>query len=286
MKSAMISLILIVSYEIGAQIIFPDFLAGTWKTENKEIYERWDQLNQNNLKGISYLLKDGQMIITEYLDISRNDHDIIYTANVLNQNNGEGISFRLSLSDSTYIFENPDHDFPTKIMYQKLSDTELNVQVSDGNDRSFAYRLKKHIAIETQKDTSSENPNYNAVLAQRLGADDYGMKSYILVLLKTGLNQTTDKHFISQCFRGHLDNINRLVKDEKLVVAGPLGKNKNSYRGLFILSVSDLDEAEILLQTDPAIREGLLDVELYNWYGSAALPEYLEFSDMIWKLKP
>jgi len=29
-----------------------------------------------------------------------------------------------------------------------------------------------------------------------------------------------------------------------------------------------------------------LDFELYKWYGSAALPEYIEFSDKIWKVKP
>jgi len=29
-----------------------------------------------------------------------------------------------------------------------------------------------------------------------------------------------------------------------------------------------------------------LDMELFSWYGSAALPEYLPFSDKIWKAKP
>ncbi len=34
------------------------------------------------------------------------------------------------------------------------------------------------------------------------------------------------------------------------------------------------------------IKADLLDVELYDWYGSAALPEYLDASDKIWKEKP
>lgn len=44
--------------------------------------------------------------------------------------------------------------------------------------------------------------------------------------------------------------------------------------------------AKVVLQTDPAIKAGLLDMELYNWYGSAALSEYLPFFDKIWKVKP
>jgi uncharacterized protein YciI len=130
------------------------------------------------------------------------------------------------------------------------------------------------------------NPDYDSTLAQKLGADDYGMKSYVLAILKTGDNNTTDKSFIDSCFQGHMSNINRLVDEGKLIVAGPLGKNENSYRGIFIFNVRTIEEAEELVQTDPAINSGLLDVDLYKWYGSAALTVYLETSDKIWKLSP
>ena len=122
------------------------------------------------------------------------------------------------------------------------------------------------------------NPDYDPVLAEKLGADDYGMKSYVLVILKTGSNTTTDKAFIDSCFTGHMTNIHRLVELKKLIVAGPLKKNINTYRGIFILNTSSLEEAEALVQTDPAIKENLLEADLYNWYGSAALPEYLSVS--------
>jgi uncharacterized protein YciI len=79
-------------------------------------------------------------------------------------------------------------------------------------------------------------------------------------------------------------NIGRLVETGELIVAGPLGKNDHSYRGIFILNVSTLEKAKELLQTDPAISSKLLDAELFKWYGSAALPEYLPVSDKIWKV--
>lgn len=140
---------------------------------------------------------------------------------------------------------------------------------------------------QVANDSTTANPKFDKELARKLGGDDYGMKSYILVILKTGKATITDKELINESFTAHMANINRLVEEGKLIVAGPLGMNSNNYRGIFILqSVGSLDDAKELLQTDLAIKNGLLDFDLYTWYGSAALPEYLPVSDKIWKLKP
>ncbi len=141
-------------------------------------------------------------------------------------------------------------------------------------------------AFGQANDTINSNPNYDKTLADKLGGDDYGMKSYFLVILKTGTNTTTDKELINRSFRGHLDNIQKLAKEEKLILAGPLGENDLNYRGIFILNIKTVAEAKELLLSDPAIKNKLLDFDIISWYGSAALPEYLPYSDKIWKLKP
>jgi len=130
------------------------------------------------------------------------------------------------------------------------------------------------------------NPNYDAALAATLNADDSGMKMYVLVILKTGSNHVVDKAKRDSLFAGHFANINRLVGLKKLVVAGPLKKNEQTYRGIFILDVSTFEEAKACLDADPTIKEKVFDVELFQWYGSAALPEYLPAADKIWKTKP
>lgn len=154
------------------------------------------------------------------------------------------------------------------------------------NNMKTIYTLLLILSIGLVANGQNTNPNYDSTLAKKYGADDYGMKGYILVILKTGTNKTTDKEFINRCFVGHMENINRLAKNGKLVVAGPLGKNDKTYRGIFILNSTSLDEAKELLQTDPAIKENIFEVEIYNWYGSAALSEYLESADKIWKINP
>lgn len=132
----------------------------------------------------------------------------------------------------------------------------------------------------------TNNPKYDAELAKKLGSDDYGMKGYVLVILKTGTNDTKDQKFIDSCFAGHMNNMNSLVEKGKLIVAGPFGKNDNAFRGIFILNTATMEEAQQLVQTDPAVHGKLLTADLYKWYGSAALPEYLKSADLIWKQKP
>ena len=280
-------LLLLLLSPVVAQVQFPDFLSGTWKVEGRDRYEHWDRLNEQSLRGLSYTVNENNMAVSEYLEIEQNGYEISYRATVLHQNEGKSVAFKLVRSDSIFLFENPDHDFPKKIIYRKISADELFVSVTDGDKKGFSYTMTKQPEVLPVKDSSISNPNYDPALANQLGADDYGMKSYMLVLLKTGANTSADETWIQERFRGHMNNIERLVDQGKLIVAGPLGANDHQYRGIFILDqVSTPEAARELLQTDPAIRDGLLDAEIYIWYGSAALPLYRAPADKTWKKKP
>jgi len=127
------------------------------------------------------------------------------------------------------------------------------------------------------------NKNYDEKLAKELKADDYGMKKYILVILKTGSAKDLPKASLDSIFMGHMNNIGRLVKEGKLIVAGPLGKNENAYRGIFIFDVESADEAQKLVETDPVIISKVMTAEYYPWYGSAALKETLKIHSKIEK---
>ena len=132
---------------------------------------------------------------------------------------------------------------------------------------------------------NAQKKDFDQKLADSLGADQYGMKSYYLVILKKGKGEITDKAKKSELMKGHMDNINKLTKDGKLIVAGPMAeKNSNDYSGIFILDAKTKEEAESLVLTDPSIKSGIFDVEIYKWYGSAALPLYLKSHDKVAKV--
>ncbi len=131
------------------------------------------------------------------------------------------------------------------------------------------------------QNTNSET--YDSTLARKLGADDYGMKMYTLVILKSGQNTGLNKAHRDSCFKIHMENIVKMKNDGKLFVAGPFGKNELNYRGIFILNVSTIEEARELVGDDAAVVEGYLEAEYLPWYGSAALGEYLPAAEKVTK---
>jgi uncharacterized protein YciI len=115
-------------------------------------------------------------------------------------------------------------------------------------------------------------PSYDAELAKKLGADERGMRAYVLCILKTGPKDAEIKGDArKEIFAGHFANIARLGDEGKLAVAGPFGKNDRSYRGLYIFNVPTVEEAEKLVILDPAVKAGVFVYELTPWYGTAAM---------------
>ncbi|HNR66623.1 MAG TPA: YciI family protein [bacterium] len=120
----------------------------------------------------------------------------------------------------------------------------------------------------------------DSALAKQLGADELGMRKYVLVILKTGPQRVADGPARDEMFKGHFANMNRLANAGKLVFAGPFG-DKTDWRGMFIFAVETRDEAEQLASTDPVIKNGEMIAEYHTLYGSAALMAVNEIHDKI-----
>lgn len=113
---------------------------------------------------------------------------------------------------------------------------------------------------------------HDAALAERLGADELGMRAYVLAILKTGPRdaEITDADTRSALFAGHFSNMARLADEGYLVLAGPLG-GEDGRRGLFILNTPDIETARGWVDTDPTVEAGIFTVDYSKYYGSAAL---------------
>ena len=111
---------------------------------------------------------------------------------------------------------------------------------------------------------------FDAELAGTVGADDFGMRKYVLVVLKTGPTPMPAGKERDEMFKGHFANINRLASEGKLALAGPFD-GVSGWRGLFILAVADIEEAKQLTATDPVVSSGEMVAEYHKYYGSAAL---------------
>lgn len=123
---------------------------------------------------------------------------------------------------------------------------------------------------------------YDAGLAKICGADERGMKKYVIAFLKAGPNRTQDSATAAKIQSGHMANIGRMADAGQLVLAGPF-MEKGDLKGIYIFNVETVEEAKALTETDPAIQAGRLIMELHPWYGSAGLMQLNEIHKKIQK---
>ena len=93
------------------------------------------------------------------------------------------------------------------------------------------------------------------------------MKRYWLVMLRKGTNRTQDSASSARIQAAHIANIERLAKQGKIIMAGPMGVD-NDLRGIFIMDCKDSTEVEQLVKTDSAIITGRLRMEYFPWWSA------------------
>ena len=113
-------------------------------------------------------------------------------------------------------------------------------------------------------------PAYDAALAKTLGANENGMRGYVLVILKTGPTRVPDGPARDEMFKGHFANINRRAEEGKLVMAGPLD-GVDGWRGMFVFATESIEEAKALVATDPVVIKGEMVPEFHTLYSTAGL---------------
>ncbi len=135
----------------------------------------------------------------------------------------------------------------------------------------FILACRPEVNVETKVAADdAETFAYDSTLAAKLGADDYGMKKYVMTFLKAGPNQDQDSAAAAQLQRAHMDNIFLLADEGILSVAVPF-LDGGELKGIYVFNVGTIEEARALTETDPAIKAGRLVMELHPWYGSAAM---------------
>ncbi len=123
---------------------------------------------------------------------------------------------------------------------------------------------------------------YDPELARHYGADEYGMKRYVLAFLKKGSKRAKTQAEADRLQKAHLENISRLAREGSLILAGPF-LDEGDLRGIYLFDTENLDEARQLVKSDPAIQAGSLVMELKEWYGSAALMAVPQIHPMVEK---
>lgn len=137
------------------------------------------------------------------------------------------------------------------------------------------------LALSAQAQTPPA-PAFDEALAQRTGANENGMRSYVLVILKSSSTPVPKGEARDAMFRGHFANMKRLSEAGILKVAGPLD-GQLGRRGVFILAVPDVETARQHVATDPVIVQGEMEAEYHRFFSSAALMLIPELAPQVTK---
>ncbi len=104
-------------------------------------------------------------------------------------------------------------------------------------------------------------------------AQKFEMKQYWMVFLKKGPNRTQDSTSAAKIQDAHMRNIGRLATLGKIVLAGPMGYDKD-LRGIFVIDAKDSAEAASYINSDSAIITGRLRFELHPWWTAKGKYEF------------
>jgi len=145
MKKWLFPTILLFSIFVNAQDVNEQFkklsqIEGTWSMQTKRgiIYEQWE-LKENLLAGKSFKVMNGDTLLLERVNILIDGGDLFYIPVVEGQNNGEPVKFKLvSFSNDTFIFDNPVHDFPQRVIYKLPKNDAMHAWI-EGLDKGV-YR--------------------------------------------------------------------------------------------------------------------------------------------------
>lgn len=125
-------------------------LEGTWKmvTKRGALCEEWKKVNDHYLQSRGYMVIEKDTMINERVALTNTEDGIFYTSTVEDQNNKKPIAFKLTRAeDNMFVFENPQHDFPKRIVYKLATADSLHAYIDDGTEtgkkQNFYYKKRQ-----------------------------------------------------------------------------------------------------------------------------------------------
>jgi Domain of unknown function (DUF6265) len=122
-------------------------LEGVWKMNTKRgaIFEEWKKIDKNYLQNKGYMIKGKDTIVNERVALTNTNAGIFYTSMVEDQNNKQPIAFKMTKAENDmFVFENPQHDFPKRIIYKIVTADSLHAYIDDGTEtgkkQNFYYK--------------------------------------------------------------------------------------------------------------------------------------------------
>lgn len=118
-------------------------IVGTWlnKRTRGDIYETWIRKSEHEFAGMSYTLSGGDTTPLEKVRLYIQAGQIVYAPVAARQNDDKEVLFKLkTIEGSRFVFENKQHDFPQRIVYDFRTSDSLYAHI-EGEVQSKQRRV-------------------------------------------------------------------------------------------------------------------------------------------------
>ncbi|MCR4030456.1 MULTISPECIES: DUF6265 family protein [Flavobacterium] len=106
---------------------------GEWgnKSAEGELTERWKKENDSVYFGESYfVVGEKDTVFGEHVKLEDKNGKLSFIVTVPGQNDELPVTFEMTSStDNQIVFENPKHDYPSKIVYNKVGNDSLVAEI-------------------------------------------------------------------------------------------------------------------------------------------------------------
>jgi hypothetical protein len=127
-----------------------NWLIGNWenKMDDGILSETWKKENDSTFSGTTYfIINKKDTVHSETILLTQLNDELIYRPTVKGQNDDKPIDFIMtSDSENTFVFENPKHNYPQKIVYKKVNENSLVATISgmqQGKQSTESYPMKR-----------------------------------------------------------------------------------------------------------------------------------------------
>ncbi len=106
------------------------WLEGDWlrETPRGDVVETWERVSENTMEGHASLSSEGETRVGEHMRLVRMGQDVFYIAKPTE--NPLPVAFKLiEFTETRFVFENTTHDFPHRIIYNRVGDSDLLVRI-------------------------------------------------------------------------------------------------------------------------------------------------------------
>lgn len=123
------------------------WLAGCWAQDGRDAgsVEQWTSPAGGTMLGMNRIVSGGRTVAFEYMRIAANEDDLVEF--IASPSGQETARFKMvSMSENEVVFENPEHDFPTRIIYRLKNDGHLLGRiegVDNGTPRTAEFPMTR-----------------------------------------------------------------------------------------------------------------------------------------------